>query len=91
MEDFSSPGELAEHLLRLDSNPEAYLAHFWWKDHYRAVWSKGRKSAAFCELCRKLHAPHEPAKVLRDVERWWWRQSKCVKRGRNPWSNSTTV
>ncbi len=69
--DFPSPEALAQHLSRLDGDPAAYLSYFWWKDRYRSVWSKERKSVAFCELCRKLHDPSEPERVVGDLSRWW--------------------
>ena len=59
-----------------------YLSYFWWKDYYVA----DTKSVAFCELCRKLHDPGEPPKVVEDLGDWWVTGAHCKSKGTLPWS-----
>ncbi len=77
VEDFPNIKALADYLIHLDKNPAEYLSYFWWRDHYQP---RGRKMSiifAMCELCAMLNDETQPAKVVDDLEDWWWTQGQC--------------
>ena len=83
---FASPKVLADHLWKLDRDPEAYAAHFWWKDRYRVHGTKETHLTMLCQLCEKLNS-HLPPKVYADLGYWWATEAGCKHRGQHNWSH----
>ena len=49
----------------LGRNHSEYLSYFWWREHYRVAKAQA-SDQFFCKLCKKLHDPREPTKVIKD-------------------------
>ncbi|XP_046454714.1 4-galactosyl-N-acetylglucosaminide 3-alpha-L-fucosyltransferase FUT6-like [Daphnia pulex] len=72
--DFSSPKQLAEYLLLLNSSEELYAGYFQWKNHYRVSLPA---MDGWCDLCRMAHDETLPAKVYPDIKQWWIDDGPC--------------
>ncbi len=71
--DFSSPKELAEYLLHLNSSDSEYLEYFNWKKHYTV---KNKRGSMFCQFCNYLFNVRKPS-VIQNFTEWFLDQSKC--------------
>ncbi|XP_018430481.1 PREDICTED: alpha-(1,3)-fucosyltransferase 5-like [Nanorana parkeri] len=54
VDDFASPQELAEHLLKLDKDEERYRQYFNWRARYQPTRSSGGFLSAYCKICKVL-------------------------------------
>ena len=79
---FQSPEKLAKYLLYLDGNITAYAEYFEWKKYFKVT----QNTPVFCQLCKALNDERMPAKTYPDLEKWWVKDSHCVKKGNFPWS-----
>ncbi|XP_068195579.1 4-galactosyl-N-acetylglucosaminide 3-alpha-L-fucosyltransferase 9-like [Antennarius striatus] len=70
VDDFSSPKELADHLLLLDKNEEMYLRFFEWKHHFKARTTMFVTEHA-CLTCNYLRR-HKQYKTLSNFGKWFW-------------------
>jgi alpha-1,3-fucosyltransferase len=66
--DFSSPKDLAEYLIMLNSTEELYAAYFSWKNEY---YLSVPDMYGWCELCMKAHDLNLPSKIYHDIKKWW--------------------
>jgi hypothetical protein len=73
--DFSTPKELADYLLLLNSSQELYAEYFQWKNDYNVVVPA---MDGWCDLCRRAHDETLPAKVYPDIKQWWVNDGECV-------------
>nr|CAH0103410.1 unnamed protein product [Daphnia galeata] len=72
--DFSSPKQLAEYLLLLNSSEELYAGYFQWKNHYQISLPA---MDGWCDLCQMAHDESLPAKVYPDIKKWWIDDGPC--------------
>lgn len=79
VDDFDSPKELAEYLIKLDQNDDLYNEYFQWKGTGRNI-----NTFFWCRICSMLHAPRE-SHSYRDLERWWRGPEVCI--GNEKWRN----
>ncbi|EYB88013.1 hypothetical protein Y032_0253g254 [Ancylostoma ceylanicum] len=65
MDDYSSPREMAEHLLRLESDKKAYAEYFAWRKGSWTVapWNAPGYRNGFCRLCERLWEEDPQSKV----------------------------
>jgi alpha-1,3-fucosyltransferase len=66
--DFSSPKDLAEYLIMLNSTEELYASYFSWKNEY---YLSVPDMYGWCELCMKAHDLNLPPKIYHDIKKWW--------------------
>ena len=77
--DFASPKKLVEYLEKVNESDELFAEYFWWKDYYE-IRNRGEDRAQpYCDLCARLNNPEEPAKVYKDMFKWWVDDSHCKK------------
>ena len=77
VEDFDSPKELAEYLIKLDQNDDLYNEYFRWKGTGSNI-----NTFFWCRVCAMLHAPRE-SHSYRDLEKWWRGPEVCI--GSDKW------
>ncbi|KAM4724397.1 LOW QUALITY PROTEIN: 4-galactosyl-N-acetylglucosaminide 3-alpha-L-fucosyltransferase 9-like [Anableps anableps] len=70
VDDFSSPKELAEYLLRMDKNEKLYLRYFEWRRHFK-VNSAPFYAKLTCQVCGYLKQ-HKEYRVFNNLNRWYW-------------------
>ncbi|XP_068194407.1 4-galactosyl-N-acetylglucosaminide 3-alpha-L-fucosyltransferase 9-like [Antennarius striatus] len=70
VDDFSSPKELADHLLLLDKNEEMYLRFFEWKRYFKVRRTRylNEHVCATCEYLRK----HKEYQTFSNLREWFW-------------------
>lgn len=68
--DFKSVKDLANYLLYLDQNDDAYLAYFAWKRNY-AIFNT-HIAQPICGLCEILNNANMPHKSYDDINQWWF-------------------
>ncbi|KAL7647901.1 UNVERIFIED_CONTAM: hypothetical protein RMT77_001511 [Armadillidium vulgare] len=73
---FASPKKLAEYLLYLSRNEEAYMEYFKWKEHYISSNTRLAEMVTYCHLCQKLHEDKEE-KIYSDMKDWFNSHSHC--------------
>ena len=72
------PEELASYLKILDANDTLYGEYFWWKDHYRVMYSADNMwRDSYCDLCQKLHRDFE-SKSYQDLISHWSDNNQCT-------------
>jgi alpha-1,3-fucosyltransferase len=76
---FGSVRKLVRHLEALAKDDAAYASYFWWKDFYEVRNGEEDRAQPYCDLCKKLNDPEEPAKIYRNMHKWWVTQSHCRK------------
>lgn len=75
--DFASPRLLAEYLLYLSKNPDAYNAYFKWK---KFIIRTNNEFKSFCDMCIKLHLEDFYGRVDLQVPTLnWGYQDNCKK------------
>ena len=77
VEDFESPKELAEYLIKLDQNDDLYNEYFRWKGTGTNI-----NTFFWCRICAMLHKSRE-SHSYRDLERWWRGPEVCI--GMDKW------
>ncbi|XP_068617114.1 4-galactosyl-N-acetylglucosaminide 3-alpha-L-fucosyltransferase 9-like [Brachionichthys hirsutus] len=70
--DFDSPKELAEYLLLLDKDENAYLKYFEWRRHFRVVVEKHTSLKRSCLSCDYLRL-HKEKKTFK-LNKWFWEE-----------------
>ncbi|XP_068607847.1 4-galactosyl-N-acetylglucosaminide 3-alpha-L-fucosyltransferase 9-like [Brachionichthys hirsutus] len=70
VDDFSSPKELADHLLLLNNSEEMYLRYFEWKRYFKVRMTIFTTEHA-CVTCDYLHK-HKEYKALSNIGGWYW-------------------
>ncbi|XP_068195479.1 4-galactosyl-N-acetylglucosaminide 3-alpha-L-fucosyltransferase 9-like [Antennarius striatus] len=70
VDDFSSPKELADHLLLLDKNEEMYLRFFEWKRYFK-VRTTRTLNLDVCATCEYLRR-HKEYETLINFGEWFW-------------------
>ncbi|XP_068195237.1 4-galactosyl-N-acetylglucosaminide 3-alpha-L-fucosyltransferase 9-like [Antennarius striatus] len=70
VDDFSSPKELADHLLLLDKNEEMYLRFFEWKRYFKARRTMF-VTEQICLTCDYLRR-HKEYETLSNFKEWFW-------------------
>ena len=78
VQDFTSPRHLAEYLIYLDQNDEAYLEYLMWKGRYKVEGSGSLASSTFCLLCDYLHSDLREPRIVPDIRDWFESGSDCV-------------
>ncbi|XP_013382491.1 glycoprotein 3-alpha-L-fucosyltransferase A-like [Lingula anatina] len=76
-QDFSSPKELAQYLLRLDKNDTLYAQHLLWKNYYQIPPGWSWTTNLLCTLCSKVHNTSEPIK--------WYTKQQLIQNFYEPW------
>lgn len=71
--DFSSVEDLASYLENLANSKSAYEEYFAWKKNWKVV---APMPLPLCDLCKKLHSPHQQIHVYDDVDAWW-KKGRC--------------
>jgi len=77
--EFSGPKALAEYLLKLDKDDEAYNQYFKWKGTGEFI-----NTRFFCRVCALLHNTQERPKESRfysDINQWWRGDGTCSNSG----------
>ncbi|XP_061174132.1 glycoprotein 3-alpha-L-fucosyltransferase A-like [Saccostrea echinata] len=82
VEDFETPKDLAEYLLKLDKNDDLYNEYFRWKSYGDFVASK-----PWCRVCSLLHEQALPSIWYDDIDAWWRSDGSCVNKNISWWSN----
>ena len=78
MRDFQHMKDLAEYLLRLQSNNTEYYEYFEWKGKYEVMNSKEDFHQAHCKLCEFLHDKEGETRIVDRLSKWWLEDSNCV-------------
>ena len=77
--DFKTPKELADYLLYLDTNPEAYNFYFKWKKY--AQFYKEVYFSPICDMCIKLHLESYYGlkySIIKNITKNWNRANNCL-------------
>ncbi|KAK5986086.1 Fucosyl transferase [Trichostrongylus colubriformis] len=79
MDDYASPKDMAEHLIRLQSDKEAYAEYFAWRKGgwTLAPWNAPGYRNGYCRLCERLWEENQEPKVIPDVWTWFKTESQC--------------
>ncbi|XP_055334689.1 alpha-(1,3)-fucosyltransferase C-like [Paramacrobiotus metropolitanus] len=78
---FGSPKILAEYLMHLAQNKNAYLRHFKWRfqpEQMKLAPFLSPETVSLCKLCALLHAEPRIQKSYADLQLWWEKEAKCV-------------
>lgn len=73
--DFDSPEALADYLILLDDNSNLYSTYFEWKKDWEVI---RHPMSGWCELCEKLNDPKQPSKNYKEIDKWWFEQTRCL-------------
>jgi len=83
VDDYASPRGLAEHLLKLDRDDDAYNRYMSWRHEGYMIMTKPLRSwKPFCDLCKQLHLPEKrqlPRRRLGSIPQWWFDKKRCMK------------
>jgi hypothetical protein len=74
---FSSPEDLGQYLIKLVLNTTAYDEYFQWKNEYELVIPD--ENDYLCDLCKKLNDPYEPDKIYGSMKKWLYDDAKCQR------------
>lgn len=77
--DYLSPKSLTKFLNRLNKEDNLFAEYFWWRDFYVVRNRMEDRAQAYCDLCAKLNNPDQPAKIYKDMFKWWVTDSRCKK------------
>ena len=86
VDDFPTPKELAQYLLRLDADDELYNEYFRWKGTGEFV-----NTHFFCRLCAMAHYADRVERKTRsyeDFNKWWRGPNVCTRRS---WRNQPDI
>ncbi|KAI9559150.1 hypothetical protein GHT06_015939 [Daphnia sinensis] len=72
---FENVKKLADYLILLDKNDTLYNEYFWWKPHFKVIFSEVTKG--MCRLCAALHDKNSPPKIYHDMTGWWEKSVPC--------------
>ncbi|XP_068213120.1 alpha-(1,3)-fucosyltransferase C-like [Palaemon carinicauda] len=73
--EFASVKELAEYLLKLDKDDEAYLKYFTWKRYHQFSSKWVRAASVWCDLCERLHTDNSTS--IAPLMKWYIEDSHC--------------
>ncbi|KZS14617.1 putative Alpha--fucosyltransferase C [Daphnia magna] len=73
---FENVKKLADYLILLDKNDTLYNEYFWWKPHFKVMFSEVFKG--MCRLCAALHDKNSPPKIYHDMTGWWEKTVPCL-------------
>lgn len=73
---FENVKKLADYLILLDKNDTLYNEYFWWKPHFKVMFSEVFKG--MCSLCAALHDKNSPPKIYHDMTGWWEKTVPCL-------------
>ncbi|XP_027050975.1 galactoside 3(4)-L-fucosyltransferase-like [Pocillopora damicornis] len=76
--DFASIKTLADYLLFLDRNENAYNEYFSWRKRYKPVLPESWT----CHMCAALNNISIPSKVYKNLEDFWGERSDCATKER---------
>ena len=71
--DFASPKELANYLIKLDKNDTLYNQYFFWKSKYKIV----QHPPLQCNVCEYLNVARDIKKTYDRLDLFWDKQTKC--------------
>ena len=83
VDDFESPRELADYLIKLDRNDDLYNEYFGWKGAWHHM-----ETSFWCRLCAMLYKPRS-SHSYSDLERWWRGPGVCI--GKEQWRNKPRI
>ncbi|KAM9301752.1 4-galactosyl-N-acetylglucosaminide 3-alpha-L-fucosyltransferase FUT6-like [Gastrophryne carolinensis] len=70
VDDFSSPKDLADYLLKLDKDDEAYQQYFTWRTYYKPAKTRDFWIYEYCRVCKALkEAP--PYRTIPSIANWF--------------------
>lgn len=77
--DFSSMKELADYLLKVDSDDQLFASYFWWREYYSKPTGKNEEGKkVICDICSALHDPSRK-EVVFNMHDWWVKDAHCEK------------
>jgi len=79
VDEFSGPKALAEYLLKLDKDDEAYNQYFKWKGTGEFI-----NTRFFCRVCALMHNTQErpvESRHYSDINQWWRGEGTCSNSG----------
>ena len=74
--DFKSPKHLAEYLLYLDKNNDAYMSYFIWRKHFTCRGADRSVKKVFCDFCQYLFEDRRP-RILQNFTQWFFEEAEC--------------
>ena len=77
VDQFKSPRDLAQYLLRLNDSPVEYWSYKDWKENFKVVKPRDAYKEAFCRLCEVLNDPSYPSKQYDNLHDWWGKDTAC--------------
>ena len=81
VEDFTSPKDLAEYLLKLDTNDDLYNEYLKWKGTGSFINTK-----FWCRLCAMAHDTSRKTWYT-DISKWWRGQGVCTTAKDKKWAS----
>ncbi|CAG5134563.1 unnamed protein product [Candidula unifasciata] len=78
VDEFESPRELAEYLLKLDKHDALYNEYFQWKGTGELI-----NTFFWCRVCALAHDEDRGQSWYRDIEAWWNGDDICI--GERTW------
>lgn len=82
VEDFKTPKELAEHLLYIASNREAYNGYHEWRRKFKVLNEHGYFASEvfhYCRICEALNYNDPKPKVYNHLEEFWNKDKNCYE------------
>ena len=83
-QDYESPKQLAEYLIKLSENRKLYAHYFEWRRHFRI--QQKMPIDSWCNLCKMLNDPSLPPKSYANITKWWFDDLSCDDRS---WKKSS--
>ncbi|CAF1181815.1 unnamed protein product [Rotaria sordida] len=74
---FSSPEDLGQFLIKIVKNSTLYDSYFKWINEYELIIPD--ENDYLCELCQKLHNSKESYKVYDSMKKWLYDDAKCQR------------
>ncbi|KHJ39958.1 fucosyl transferase [Trichuris suis] len=82
-DDFDTPKEMADYLLHLANDTEAYIKYFEWMKQYESIGEKRSQGKGFCHLCSMLQQMRQynvrvsASKTAKDIMAWYNVTKNC--------------